>query len=482
MAPTDGITARGGKFYVTVNGIERGFYSREMANRFIGHHGMRSAIANESLWTHNADLVNRQLGINTHGSASNPYYLRGAARQSYAMGYENFWQTALAEQDARLRASVTDADFTTHYGTVDELRAQAPLGDVTANPGNTPANPGNTPANPGNTPANPGNTPANPGNTPVNPGNTPVNPGNTPAGRAQKLKFFRDHEGYHIRTEQGVYKVDKATYEAAKRTGIFNPQQQALHQAHLAEQGARFRGTSQEAMRDLHRIGQDSENTKFYRELEKSQTKGKGFKIPKGLKKAGKWAAIGALVIGAAVGIGALIKGCSSDKKAEEGQPENTTPTVEETPATEAPVAETPAEQQPVEEVPAAEQPVAETPAEEPQNEIFQALKGSDYWKYAERELIAEHQGEADYKPTNSEINTRMYEILQRNNASIAADGIHSDPMLMVNDDIQLSRKLTDLLKQAKQQLIEEHQGQAGYEPTYSEVAKKMDEIISANK
>lgn len=115
----DAITQRGGKFYVTVNGVERGFYSREMANRFIGHNALKVANTNQSLWTHNADLINRQLGINTHGSVSNPYYLQGAARQSYVKGYENFWQTALAEQDAAIRASVTDADFSTTYRTIN---------------------------------------------------------------------------------------------------------------------------------------------------------------------------------------------------------------------------------------------------------------------------------------------------------------------------------------------------------------------------
>ncbi len=66
------------------------------------------------------------------------------------------------------------------------------------------------------------------------------------------------------------------------------------------------------------------------------------------------------------------------------------------------------------------------------------ALNGDNYWKYAKRELIFEHQGQADYKPTNKEIAERMAKIMERNGVKFANDGVHSDPMLKIGDKVKV--------------------------------------------
>lgn len=75
--------------------------------------------------------------------------------------------------------------------------------------------------------------------------------------------------------------------------------------------------------------------------------------------------------------------------------------------------------------------------AEEELNEWI-AQKGENYWKYAKQELIFEHQGQAGYKPTNNEINERMLKIMERNGVNFANDGIHSNPMLKIGDKVKV--------------------------------------------
>lgn len=75
--------------------------------------------------------------------------------------------------------------------------------------------------------------------------------------------------------------------------------------------------------------------------------------------------------------------------------------------------------------------------AEEEINEWI-AQNGENYWKYAKQELIFEHQGQADYKPTNKEINERMLKIMERNGVEFANDGIHPVPMLKIGDKVKV--------------------------------------------
>lgn len=67
-----------------------------------------------------------------------------------------------------------------------------------------------------------------------------------------------------------------------------------------------------------------------------------------------------------------------------------------------------------------------------------EAQKGDTYWGYAKFELIAEHQGEPNYKPTNAEITERMHEIMKRNGAKMDKDGIHPLPMLNAGDKVKV--------------------------------------------
>lgn len=199
----------------------------------------------------------------------------------------------------------------------------------------------------------------------------------------------------------------------------------------------------------------------------------------KALKKAGKWGAGIALVAGAAYGLSKLFGG-SEDKKVEttpEVKPE-TKPSAPADTSAEEPVAETEV-QQPETETPApvvTPAPVAqdestdkadntnavvakpeteeteETDETDEAKEAEEAKKadteqeinewiaqnGDNYWKYAKRELIFEHQGQADYKPTNKEIAERMAKIMERNGVQFAQDGVHSDPMLKIGDKVKV--------------------------------------------
>lgn len=66
------------------------------------------------------------------------------------------------------------------------------------------------------------------------------------------------------------------------------------------------------------------------------------------------------------------------------------------------------------------------------------AQNGENYWNYAKRELIFEHQGQAGYRPSNKEIADRMLEVMKRNGVDFAADGIHSNPMLKIGDKVKV--------------------------------------------
>ncbi len=293
----------------------------------------------------------------------------------------------------------------------------------------------------------------------------PVPPKPPVKPQQSKLKFIHECGQYKIKTDKGTYLVDKSIYEAAKKTGKFDPAKIALDNARRGEQAGRFQGTSQKAMDELHGIGRESENTKYFRELEQAE---------KGVKKGGFWNKVGkffkgkggklALIAGA-IGLGALLLSkCTGGKK-------------DEAPQDGVLVPPQPPENNSTPVVPPVVEP--DVPVVPEQTEVT-AVKGDDYWKYAEMELIAEHQGEANYSPSTKEIEARKLEIMGRKGIKMAKDGVHSDPLLMTNDEVILKGKTAELRNEAIRQLKEEHQNQPGYEPTYKEVRKKYNELLAA--
>lgn len=69
----------------------------------------------------------------------------------------------------------------------------------------------------------------------------------------------------------------------------------------------------------------------------------------------------------------------------------------------------------------------------------YVAKDADNYWKYAKRELIAEHQGDANYKPTDKEVYDRMIKIMERNGVAFAKDGIHTNPILKIGDKVKVA-------------------------------------------
>ena len=285
---------------------------------------------------------------------------------------------------------------------------------------------------------------------------------------------------------QGDSDVTKQFRELeAKDIADQKDRQRYLDRAHKAEEASKFHGTSQEAMDRLHGFNQEeSDITKHFRNLEK-ESKAKA-KIAT-LKKAGKIGLGIAAAAGLAYGVYKLF--ADDDKKAAPVQPEekqkaatdstvvkqDTTSVENDTIAakenkeveTEAPSAENKSGVTPVV-VPTTEEKEDAKVAQKENEEIAEAEKqdkadnakkaeeaektekaeqeyqehiaevAENYWKYAQRELIFEHQGEVGYKPSNQEIAERMVKIMERNGVELDKDGVHPSPMLKVGDKVKV--------------------------------------------
>ena len=307
--------------------------------------------------------------------------------------------------------------------------------------------------------------------------------------KSQKQKTNSLLESIMPNREQPVGKDYIAEANEAAKEAAINQQQKVrqgyLDRAHRAEEASKFHGTSQEAMDRLHGFNQEeSDITKHFRNLEK-ESKAKA-KIAT-LKKAGKIGLGIAAAAGLAYGVYKLF--ADDDKKAAPVQPEekqkaatdstvvkqDTTSVENDTIAakenkeveTEAPSAENKSGVTPVV-VPTTEEKEDAKVAQKENEEIAEAEKqdkadnakkaeeaektekaeqeyqehiaevAENYWKYAQRELIFEHQGEVGYKPSNQEIAERMVKIMERNGVELDKDGVHPSPMLKVGDKVKV--------------------------------------------
>ncbi len=465
-----------------------------MGNEF----DVRFAAYERAMHAHNnfglsGDALAQQYGRYTTGLQ---YDADKAAKKVFGREYGR----ALAQERAAMRNTetlhsalngkgVTPANFTTTYGNLEALRAQAPLGNIApdaskkvtytkikegANKGKwgvyvdgklesvhdtkTKANEafnakraelGQTVPKPEAPKPEAPKAEAPKAEAPKPEAPKPETPkAETPKVKAPKAEAPKARTGF----DEYVLPEEKAATQAQKGTG--KAVEQAVAQEAKGTGKAAEQAVAQEA-KGASKLG------KFF--------KGKGGKV--------------ALALGAAALIGGAIFGlskCSDNKKAEEVKPEEPTSPVAVPATDETQTEETPA--------PVAEQPVEEQPkVEEPVNTKVEAVKGDDYWKYAQMELIAEHQGEVGYRPSNEEINTRMFEIMGRESEqdkvgkkTIAEDGIHSDPMLMIKDAVLLNEQTAKLRNEAIKQLKEEHKDQKDYQPTYREVKKRFEELVAA--
>ena len=235
------------------------------------------------------------------------------------------------------------------------------------------------------------------------------------------------------------------------RTGIKNKvkayekamKEQGLKGKELEEQVNRYReGLKAERQKHFDKLkGENNARLKAEANGEPKKSGGKiskffkniGSKISKFFKGKGGKVAAG---VAAAVAVGTVVEKCAGDDKAEETvKPVNTVPVEEKTPIETKP--ETPIEPA----VPKEPEKPKKDEAEDAEISTIKAKYGDNYWNYAKRELIYEHQGEADYKPSNKDILARMKEVMERNGIKMAEDGIHSEPPLIVDDEVKVKFK-----------------------------------------
>ena len=126
-------------------------------------------------------------------------------------------------------------------------------------------------------------------------------------------------------------------------------------------------------------------------------------------------------------------------------------------------------------------------PQQKPVNENIQAVKGSNESRYAELELLAEHKGQADYRPSQQEIVDRMNAILEREGKTIEeldmvndtlGKNRHSVPPLMIGDEIPVSADLAKLIKEATKELKGAHKDNPRYQVTMTELRAKVKEKL----
>lgn len=364
--------------------------------------------------------------------------LTGAARASRQTALERLWGPQVLDLG-------NGATSTTYFGTAEELRNVAPLGNIAPAPVPTPApTPAQTTVNvpTGGTGTSP-HTPSNVGGTggTITIGGEQPNPIGENTG-SQRIKTIEQRQAQLQRIRNNP--EARARYNRLKLRN--NPELATRYES-------------------------------FSKTLEKSAK-------TKAWKKAGKVGLGLALAAGAVYGLSKLFGG-DDNKNAEVKQnnpvqeqkataPADTTATQKETPVAEeakpvvtpAPVAEndpstkadatTEAEKaddakavvakpeteetEKAEKTEKAEEAKEAEEAKKAEEEINEwiAQKGENYWKYAKQELIFEHQGQAGYKPTNKEINERMLKIMERNGVKFANDGIHSAPMLKIGDKVKV--------------------------------------------
>ena len=125
---------------------------------------------------------------------------------------------------------------------------------------------------------------------------------------------------------------------------------------------------------------------------------------------------------------------------------------------------------------------------QQPQFEEISVVKGSDEWKYAELELIAEHLGQAGYRPSNQEITDRMMQIIEREKKALEeakandpeGKNRHSIPTLNESDMLKVSPELKKLIDEATNELKEAHKDNPNYKVTWTELRAKVQEKLNA--
>jgi hypothetical protein len=348
------------------------------------------------------------------------------------------------------------SDFTTNFGTIEQLRNIAPLGriDYTAMPQTLDFNTTIGKSYKGNVTALNPNTGKYESVTPEQAkiwrgqsAEIPVN-----SGANKKVTFTRIKQGAN-KGKWGVYVDDKLESVHDSKTQA----NKAFNQKRI-ELGQITPKTSVNKPVETSANKPAETSVKSEGEAVAKKAKGKGLRLGTRLKafarrnpklaKAGKWGAIAAAVIG----VGALLLSkCSSDK-AEEVKAEDVKP---------APIDETPKENQPKEETPVV--PVDEKPAYEPivklnDDGTYTTKKNDNFYKLAEnllKDYCAQNGIDKEIKSTSPEVQILAERIMKKNeywydSKCTEATKRLSAPMLYPNEILEMA-DIADLVKKEEE-------------------------------
>ena len=179
------------------------------------------------------------------------------------------------------------------------------------------------------------------------------------------------------------------------------------------------------------------------------QTKSTGFFSKVGNAMKGKKGKVALIAAGAAalIGGGIALFGGKKDEKVPQQQPGLPAPGPVE-PETPAATPANPTDTVSADTVPEQPTPVVTLPQpepepvvdQEPEYEEYTVKKGDHFWGLAKQELIEAHKDDSNYKPTDKEILELAEQIMKDNKYGFDDDHWYPDPMLMPGDKLKLRK------------------------------------------
>ena len=262
-------------------------------------------------------------------------------------------------------------------------------------------------------------------------------------------KYAETHGTQYKAPEKfGGIEADKKAQEIIKKGVDSNKPQSKLVEEVLDDAGKNK--VQSELVDDILKDGE-----KFKPEAQAATKKSKGFMSTVKNAMKGKKGKI-ALAAGALALVGFGISKCTGGNDEQAEKVENTPKETEQKPETAKPEQpkqepETVVPQDSIpqdstvteEEVPVTATPVEETEPEEDENtqndKEYTVKEGDSFWNLAKKHLIEAHKDDPDYEPTNQEILELAKKFMKDNNYKLDEDNYYPDPMLHPGDKLNLA-------------------------------------------